>query len=176
MSIRHGILGVLANGPSHGYGIKTQFETSTGGAWHLNVGQVYTTLNRLESSGLVECASDKDEATKTWRITKAGQKTLSNWFQAPVDDRLLRDELTIKVLFAVVAHSVDVQSLLQNQRSAAMSRLQELTKQKRSKSHNESLACVLLLDSQIIKAEAEIKWLDMCESKLLKWQKERNVQ
>ena len=160
--------------PSHGYGIKTQFEASTGGAWPLNVGQVYTTLSRLENSGLVECTSEDDEAVKTWRITKAGQKSLTQWFQTPVDDGLPRDELTIKVLFAVVAHSVDVQSLLQNQRNAAMSRLQELTKRKRLHSANNSLANVLLLDSQVIKAEAEIKWLDLCETRLLQWQKTKN--
>lgn len=173
MSIRHGILGVLADGPAHGYRIKTQFEESTGGAWTLNVGQVYTTLSRLERDGLVECVADVDDSIKEWKITKSGQKTLISWFQSPVDDSHQRDELTIKVLFAVVAHSFDVHSLLQNQRHTAMGRLQQLMKRKREVDRGNSLVDILLLDSQIIKVEAEIKWLDTCEARLVKWRKER---
>jgi len=37
----------------HGYGLKTEFEAATGDVWPLNVGQVYTTLGRLERDGLV---------------------------------------------------------------------------------------------------------------------------
>jgi DNA-binding PadR family transcriptional regulator len=173
MSIRHGILGVLSGGPAHGYRNKTQFEESTGGAWTLNVGQVYTTLARLERDGLVECVADVDDSVKEWKITKSGQKTLSAWFQSPVDDSQQRDELTIKVLFAVVAQSFDVQSLLQNQRRAAMGRLQQLMKRKREIDRETTLVDILLWDSQIIRLEAEIRWLDTCEARLLKWRKER---
>lgn len=173
MSIRHGILGVLSGGPAHGYRIKTQFEESTGGAWTLNVGQIYTTLNRLERDGLVECLANADDSVKEWKITKSGQKTLSNWFQTPVDDSQVRDELTIKVLFAVVAQSINVSALVQNQRSAAMGRLQQLMKRKRETSRGDNLIDILLLDSQIIKVEAEIKWLDNCEARLLRWRRER---
>ncbi len=173
MSIRHGILGVLSSGPAHGYRIKTQFEESTGGAWTLNVGQVYSTLNRLERDGLVECLADDDDSIKEWKITKTGQQTLSHWFHTPVDDSQQRDELTIKVLFAVVAQSFDVHSLVQNQRGAAMGRLQQLMKRKREINRGNSLVDILLLDAQVIKIEAEIKWLDTCEARLQKWQKER---
>ena len=38
---------LLDDGPRYGYQLKTAFEAVTGGAWPLNVGQVYTTLDRL---------------------------------------------------------------------------------------------------------------------------------
>jgi DNA-binding PadR family transcriptional regulator len=37
----------------HGYGLKTEYEAATADVWPLNVGQVYTTLSRLERDGLV---------------------------------------------------------------------------------------------------------------------------
>jgi DNA-binding PadR family transcriptional regulator len=173
MSIRHGILGVLSTQPTHGYGIKTQFEASTGGVWPLNVGQVYTTLTRLERDGLVQCLSSPDDEIKNWKITKSGEAALTSWFRTPVDESQLRDELTIKILFAIVAQSVDIRAVIQNQRSAALAKLQLLTKRKRDSQRTDSLVEQLLLESQIIKIEAEVKWLDFCETKLLKWQKER---
>jgi DNA-binding PadR family transcriptional regulator len=52
LSVRHGILGLLAKQPRHGYELKTGFDTLTGGLWELNVGQVYTTLDRMRKDGL----------------------------------------------------------------------------------------------------------------------------
>ena len=56
MSIKYGLLALLAEAPTHGYQLKTTFERRTGGSWELNIGQVYTTLQRLERDGLVETA------------------------------------------------------------------------------------------------------------------------
>ncbi|MDH4147522.1 MAG: PadR family transcriptional regulator, partial [Acidimicrobiia bacterium] len=53
MSIRHGLLALLSEGPKYGAQLRTEFEERTGATWPLNVGQVYTTLSRLERDGLV---------------------------------------------------------------------------------------------------------------------------
>jgi len=53
MSLRYGILGLLTEEPLHGYEIKSRFETLLGGAWEVNIGQVYSTLQRLERDGLI---------------------------------------------------------------------------------------------------------------------------
>lgn len=166
MSVRHGLLAILADQPAHGYGLKSRFESGTAGAWPLNVGQVYTTLARLERDGLVAPVSSADDARQSWTITPAGRVALDAWYCAAVDDRPLRDELAIKVLLAVAADLPDVGRMLQGQRASAMERLQEYTRHKRSASPEESLPVVLLLDALILKAEAEIKWLDLCEARL----------
>ncbi|HEY5276491.1 MAG TPA: PadR family transcriptional regulator, partial [Coriobacteriia bacterium] len=57
MSVRYGLLALLAEASTHGYQLKTAFERRTGGSWALNIGQVYTTLQRLERDGFVEAAS-----------------------------------------------------------------------------------------------------------------------
>jgi len=56
LSVKHGLLALLAEAPRHGYQLKTDFEHPTGGSWAINIGQVYTTLQRLERDGLVELA------------------------------------------------------------------------------------------------------------------------
>lgn len=172
MSVRHGLLAILADHPAHGYGLKSAFEANTAGAWPLNVGQVYTTLRRLERDGLVEPAPavDGDEehgSRQTWRITAAGRTALADWYAAPVLENLpSRDELAIKVLLAVAADAVDVSEILQAQRVSAMERLQQYTRHKARSDPDRELPWVLLLDALILKAEAEVRWLDLCEERL----------
>jgi len=60
MSVRHALLALLSEGPKYGLQLRHEFEERTGEVWPLNVGQVYTTLQRLERDGLVE--SDDDAA------------------------------------------------------------------------------------------------------------------
>jgi DNA-binding PadR family transcriptional regulator len=77
MSVRHALLALLREGPKYGLQLREEFEARTGEVWPLNVGQVYTTLQRLERDGLVE--SDDDAAPgpqKAFRITDGGAR---NW-------------------------------------------------------------------------------------------------
>ena len=46
MSIRHGLLTLLAEGPSYGYQLRSRLEARTGGPRPLNIRQVHTTLSR----------------------------------------------------------------------------------------------------------------------------------
>src|SRR6185436_16292004 len=102
MSVRYGLLALLAEAPTHGYQLKTAFERRTGGSWLLNIGQVYTTLQRLERDGLVEeIPGDANEDRRDFRITATGRRQLEGWFTTPVmPEGPARDELTIKVLLA----------------------------------------------------------------------------
>ena len=160
-------LAILAEQPAHGYGLKASFEKSTAGAWPLNIGQVYTTLRRLERDGLVETSPIEDRSRQTWKVTAAGRAALEGWYRQPVlEDPPSRDELAIKVLLAVAADDVDVSAILQAQRAATMERLQQYTRHKQKADPLEELPWVLLLDALILKAEAEIKWLDLCEQRL----------
>jgi DNA-binding PadR family transcriptional regulator len=166
VTVRHGLLAILAERPAHGYGLKSRFEKSTAGAWPLNVGQVYTTLGRLERDGLVKAERTGPSPRGSWKITSEGRAALGEWYASPVGDRPPRDELAIKVLLAVAADAVDVSSILQAQRVATMERLQSYTRDKRRADPERELPWILLLDALILKAEAEIKWLDLCEERL----------
>ncbi|MBB6351566.1 PadR family transcriptional regulator [Nonomuraea muscovyensis] len=165
MSIRHGLLALLSRGPRYGYQLRVEFEASTGATWPLNIGQVYTTLSRMERDGLVAPGGEDDQGRALYTITEAGRQEVGRWFSTPVApaDRP-RDELAIKLAMAVAAHDVDVRTVIHAQRTATMRSLQELTRAKRAAT--DGLAERLVLDSMIFKAEAEQRWLDHCEAVL----------
>lgn len=166
MSVKHGLLALLAEAPRHGYQLKTDFEQRTGGSWAINIGQVYTTLQRLERDGLVELAGSNGER-HDYRITQNGREQLSAWFVGPVvPEGPPRDELTIKVLLAVAASDVDVTEILQRQRTASVEQLQGYTRRKAQTDPAKDLAFLLMLDALIFRTEAEIRWLDASEARL----------
>ena len=168
MSVRLGLLALLDEQPRHGYQLHAQFKERTGDTWPLNIGQVYTTLARLERDGLVEAAGDDDEGRQAYSLTDDGRAELDRWFATPVAraDRP-RDELAIKLAVAFSVSAIDVRKVLQTQRAATLRDLQELTRQKRALADGD-LAYALALDSLIFQAEAEVRWLDSCEERLTK--------
>src|SRR4051812_43955742 len=133
MSVRSGLMALLAEGEKYGAQLRSEFETRTGGTWPLNVGQVYTTLDRLVRDGLVELAGEPDaEGRIAYRLTPAGSAELGTWWSTPVDRTSTpRDELTIKLALAVTAPGVDVQNVVQTQRTATLRHLRDLTRLKR---------------------------------------------
>ena len=179
MSVKQALLALLEQGPMYGYQLRAEFELRTGATWPLNVGQVYTTLARLERDGLVEQladaigdgASDRDGHV-VYRVTEHGRAEVSEWFTTPVPrTQPPRDELAIKLALAVTVPGVDVGTVIQRQRSATMTALQDYTRLKRSARDTSQLdatelAWGLVLDSLVFAAEAEIRWLDHCEARL----------
>lgn len=166
LSVKHGLLALLAGAPSHGYQLKTDFEHRTGGSWALNIGQVYTTLQRLERDGLVELAGSDGERND-YRITSSGREQLNAWFVAPVvPEGPPRDELPIKVLLAVASSDLDVTEILQRQRTASVEQLQRYTRRKAQTDPAKDVAFLLMLDALIFRTEAEIRWLDASEARL----------
>ena len=168
MSVRHSLLALLSAGPMHGYGLKTEFEAATGDVWPLNVGQVYTTLGRLERDGLVIAAADAD-GQKVYEITGAGRDELRRWYEAPVPREVIpRQELAIKLVFAMRSGVVDVEAIVQRQRVATVRALQDVTRLKAAAESSGDMAWLLMLDALVFQAEAEAHWLDMCEARLAK--------
>jgi DNA-binding PadR family transcriptional regulator len=166
MSVRHSLLALLEQGPMHGYGLKSEFEAATGQLWPLNDGQVYTTLTRLERDGLVEADAETD-GQRSYRLTGAGREELDAWFsQAVRRDLVPRQELAIKLIFAVRSPSADVHQVIQRQRAATMRSLQELTRLKGDGGAGDDLAWTLTLDGLLFQGEAEVRWLDLCEARL----------
>ena len=173
MAIRHGLLALLDEGPAYGYQLKAAFEERTGGTWPLNIGQVYTTLARAERDGLVAQLEVGDDGRVVYEITDAGRHQVADWFASPVRrDAPARDELTIKLAVAVTAPGVDVASIVQTQRSETMRTLQALTRLKIDAADRpddtDDTAWHLVLVRLIFDAEAEARWLDHVEARLLR--------
>jgi DNA-binding PadR family transcriptional regulator len=154
----------------YGYQLRATFEESTGGTWPLNIGQVYTTLSRLERDGLARSLPEGDGGQRPYEITDAGRADLATWFGTPVgrSDRP-RDELAIKLALALSTPGVDVRAVVQTQRAATMRMLQEYTRLKARDDQAADLAWRLVLDAMIFQAEAEARWLDHCEASLVRY-------
>ena len=172
MSVKQALLALLEQGPMYGYQLRVEFENRTGATWPLNVGQVYTTLNRLERDGFVEGEGVDDEGHVVYRITDTGRTEVAAWFTTPVArTQPPRDELAIKLALAVTVPGVDVGTVIQRQRTATMTALQDYTRLKRAgraarPTGPDDMAWSLVLDSLVFSAEAEIRWLDHCEARL----------
>ena len=154
----------------YGYQLRSAFEESTGGTWPLNIGQVYTTLSRLERDDLVRALPETEGGQRSYEITDAGRAELAMWFATPVGrgDRP-RDELAIKLALALTTPGIDVRAVVQTQRTATMRALQEFTRLKAPPARPADLAWRLVLDSMIFQAEAEVRWLDHCEASLVRY-------
>ena len=168
MSIKHGLLALLVHEPLYGAGLRSEFERQTGGTWPLNIGQVYTTLARLERDGLVQHLDEPDdEGRHPYRLTAAGRQVVEAWWRTPVErDPAPRSELAIKLALAVTVPGIDVTAVVQTQRTATMGQLHDLTRLKRQQASSDELAWSLILEHLIFAAEAEIRWLDHIEATL----------
>jgi DNA-binding PadR family transcriptional regulator len=169
MSVRQGLLALLDENDMYGYQLRATFEQRTGATWPLNIGQVYTTLNRLERDGLIEEAGSDHEGHQTYRITGAGREEVRRWFVTPVSRSAApRDELAIKLALAVQAHDVDVTTIIATQRTETLRTLQDYTRLKAKVDTTDpaETAWLLVLDSMVFQAEAEVRWLDLCDSRL----------
>jgi DNA-binding PadR family transcriptional regulator len=169
MSVKQGLLALLAEEPMYGARLRSEFEARTGGTWPLNVGQVYTTLARLERDGLVEAVGGADDEGRiAYRLTDAGRAATASWWLTPVDrDSTPRDELVIKLALAVTSPGVDVARVVQTQRTATLRHLRDLTRLK-SRAGDEpdanDLAWLLVLENLLFAAESEVRWLDHVEA------------
>src|SRR5262245_16803190 len=114
MTLKFGILGLLAEQPLHAYAVKTRFQDLLGGSWEVNIGQVYTTLQRLERDGLVTPAEGRgDRGKMPYRLTGEGHKALEAWLAEPESEpQQLREEIYLKLLLAVRLADGDLPTLL----------------------------------------------------------------
>jgi len=167
MSVRYGLLTLLEQYPMYGYQLRQEFESSTGSTWPLNIGQVYTTLTRLERDGLVEVTDEGDESQRVYAISDAGRAAVHDWFSTPVQPIAPpRDELAIKLALAVRTEGVDLHAVIQAQRTSTVRAMQEYTRSREAA--GDDLSWLLVADSLIFAAEAEIRWLDHCETRLVR--------
>ena len=166
MSIKFAILALLAERPRHGYQIKSEFDRRTNHSWPLNIGQVYTTLERLERDGLCVRGEENQEGRVIVTITEEGRRAVDQWFGNPVvQDTPPRNEIAIKLAIAASTKGRDVAGIVQAQRRVTVSALQQYRQVRRTIAEDD-LAGQLILERMVFDAEAEIRWLDHCEARL----------
>jgi DNA-binding PadR family transcriptional regulator len=172
MSVRFAILGLLAQHPRHGYDLHSAFGAVVGDdpEWDVKPAQVYSTLNRLEESGLVRRVSDLGEGNepdrRIYEITDEGSHALQEWFSSSVASEYQRDEFFIKLMAALVSGQADPERLIQTQRSHLFQELHNAITQREGYDPHMEMVQILRLDKIIMHLEAELRWLEMTEQRL----------
>ena len=167
MSVRHALLALLSEGPKYGLQLREEFVARTGEVWPLNVGQVYTTLQRLERDGLVE-SDDAAEAgpQKGFRITPEGEQELAGWLRTPPDlSAPPRDELVIKVLVAMRVPGTDVHGVIQVHRRYLVELMQQWTRLKEEEADGD-LGLALAVDAELFRLDSVVRWLDAADGRI----------
>lgn len=163
MSIRHALLALLSEEPKYGLQLRQEFEARTGEVWPLNVGQVYTTLQRLERDGLV---APDGGPHHTFAITAEGERELGRWLRTPpATAPPPRDELLIKVLVAARLPGVDVHEVVQTHRRRLVETMQEYTNVKADAAADD-VELALVVDAEVFRIEGVLRWLDAADTRL----------
>ncbi|MFB6959451.1 PadR family transcriptional regulator [Streptomyces sp. NPDC056309] len=174
MAIRHGLLALLADGPHHGSRLRAEFEARTGAVRPLDIGRVRAALGRLEHDGLVTREGVDEAGRVVYALAEAGRAELRAWYARPVEPTGPPcDELAIKLVLAVEAPGVDVREVVEVQRRHVSEALQEYVRQRAEVLAGPlggpcEVARLLVVERLICCAEAESRWLDHCEARLLR--------
>ena len=182
MSVRHALLALLSEGPKYGLQLREEFEARTGEVWPLNVGQVYTTLQRLERDELVAAEDDtkdtkdtkdvkdikdaKDGPQKRFHLTEAGRAELAKWLRTPPDmSSPPRDELVMKILVALRVPGTDVHAVIQAHRRYLVELMQQWTRIKEAEAEHD-LSLALVVDAELFRLDSVIRWLDTADGRI----------
>jgi DNA-binding PadR family transcriptional regulator len=166
VSVRHALLALLSEGPKYGLQLRDEFEARTGEVWPLNVGQVYTTLQRLERDGLAESDGTGDSPQKSFRITPDGEQELAGWLRTPPDlSSPPRDELVIKILVALRVPGNDAGEVIQVHRRYVVELMQQWTRIKEDAAEHD-LGLALAVDAELFRLDSVARWLDAADGRL----------
>jgi DNA-binding PadR family transcriptional regulator len=162
MSLRFGLLGLLAEEPLHGYEVKSRFERMLGGTWEVNVGQVYTTLQRLERDGLIEASGGRGDRNRlAYRATSAGLDAFREWLDDPDrEPQQLREEIYLKLLLALRQPDGQPRNVLVRQRRVYLQRLSDLGNLEEQARREGRHDLAILLRGALLHTEADLKWVD----------------
>jgi DNA-binding PadR family transcriptional regulator len=170
VTVKHALLAFLNRDPAYGYQLHGLMEEALGDPWSINIGQIYSTLSRLERDELVKRLPDTEveaEVRTIYTITGQGKSELVRWFQEPLSrDFRLRDAVYAKLILSHISGSVSPDEVLQTLRRQLLKEMHELTRLRSEADPTSELSWFLLLESAIMHLEADLRWLDLCEHRL----------
>jgi DNA-binding PadR family transcriptional regulator len=167
--MKYPLLALLASGPAHGYELKQSFENRFGAVWpRVNIGQIYSTLQRLERDGLVHGFAVEQSARPAkhvFQITEGGFRALAEWLEEASPGPRIRDEFFMKLVLARLAGFADPGHMIERQRQAFLQELRDLNELALRK-ENGTAVTLLLIEGATLHLQADLKWLDLCEERL----------
>jgi DNA-binding PadR family transcriptional regulator len=163
--LRYALLALLAAGHDHGYALKRAFEDRFGSVWPpVNIGQIYSTLARLERDGLVQCREVEQRGRptkKAYRLTQAGRGELERWTREQASGPRLRDDFFMKLVLGPLSGVAATTELIEAQRLAYYQSLRDIDRELEETERGSTAA--LLLEGAALQVQADLRWLDMCD-------------
>lgn len=171
MTVKHGILGLLALQPRYGYELRAAFLAVVGGEknWDLKPAQIYSTLSRLEEAGLVKApgkGKKSDLEKKVFAITKSGRRELERWFGKTSRPTINGMRRISRWSSAWPRGWSILRKIFAGERAMLYRELHQATAQRQAADPNCELSLILLLDKTVMHLEADLRWLDMLEARL----------
>ena len=171
MTVKHGILGLLALQPRYGYELRAAFLAVVGGEqnWDLKPAQIYSTLARLEEAGLVKAQGgrkNRNPEKRVFAITTLGRRELERWFEVNEPPDHQRDGTYLKMVLSLATGLVDSRKIISRERAMLYRELHRATARRSEVDPNRELSLILLLDKTVMHLEADLRWLDMLEARL----------
>ena len=166
MSLKYGVLGLLSQEPLHGYEVKNRFESMLGGTWEVNIGQIYTTLQRLERDGLVRPVGHRGDRGKLlYELSSEGRNALESWLAEPDQGpQHLHEDIYVKLLLATRIANGDLRELLGRQKRAYLQRLRDLNRLEGRARRDGRTDLARLVRGALLHTEADLKWMDELSS------------
>jgi DNA-binding PadR family transcriptional regulator len=132
---------------------------------------VYTTLTRLERDGLVVAEvvpQDQAPDRKVYALTDTGRAELGAWLSAvEVGPIRLRDEFFLRIAVRSLTDPIGAAELIHAQRTAHLETLADLVVAQEDPGLHPSTT--LLLEGAMLRVEADLRWLEVAESRLKMW-------
>jgi DNA-binding PadR family transcriptional regulator len=169
--VRFLFLALLGAGRAHGYDLKRAYDAQFGAIWGpLNIGQVYTTMARLERDGFVThttVAQGDRPDKKVYEITAAGRAALDAWMGEADDVPAVKSDFVLKLVAARLTGG-DPGPILARQRQRYLQSLRDLDALAAPDGGpaNGDGVHALLVEGAALHLDAELRWLDLCEQRL----------
>ena len=162
MSLRHAVLGALADQPRSGYALLKHFQQSLAYAWPASHSQIYPELARLLDEGLIEQAATGPRGSKTYALTEAGLEEIRHWLRSTDPDRRVRSDAALRMFFLWLLDPAEAESQLEEERAYWRGTLDEFERIRAEPTgaNRKARTFRIALEGGIRTAEARIEWLD----------------
>ena len=114
MSLRHALLGLLAQGPASGYDLTRAFDGSIGRyAWQAGHSRIYPELAKMAEAGQVVVEETGPRGRKTYALTADGHTELRRWMLHWPEQTAVRDETVLRMFLVQSLEPDDARKLLE---------------------------------------------------------------
>jgi PadR family transcriptional regulator AphA len=168
MSLRHALLGALADRPRTGYELLKHFEQSLAYAWPASHSQIYPELARLREAGLIEQTGSGARNSKTYTVTDEGLAEVRRWLRETEPDRRVRSEAALRTFFLWLLEPGEARAQLERERAYWSERLEELRaiEARPRRPGRKEQAFGIALEGGIRSLETRLQWLDWAGNEL----------